>query len=376
MQHSIGNSKALVVLASALASALLCGGASAQQVTLYGIVDVAVERVSNTTAAGVTNWRMPSTTASVPSRWGLRGSEDLGNGLRAVFTLESGFAPGTGTLGQAGRMFGRQAFVGLSGPWGTVAFGRQYTTTFWSLLDADVAGPLVFALGSLDPYLPNARVDNSLSYRGVFSGLTVAGTYSLGRDGANPTPNNPTGTNCPGTVNGDTKSCRAWSMMLKYDQPHWGVAVSNDTLRGGAGSWAAAGLTSSSLTDTRTIVDGYVKLGGVKLGGGVIRRDNEGSAATPRSDLRFIGVNWPVTEAFSADAQISQLKFKDSANKANLFVLRGNYALSRRTSVYAALGQIDNSGTLAISVSGGAPGSAPPAGESQNGLAAGVRHAF
>lgn len=355
---------------------LLCGAAAAQSVTFYGIVDVAVERISNTTAAGVTNWRVPANTGSVPSRWGLRGSEDLGDGLKAVFTLESGFAPGTGALGQAGRMFGRQAFVGLSGPWGTAALGRQYTMTFWSLLDADVIGPLVFALGSLDAYIPNARVDNALSYRGSFSGLTVGATYSLGRDAANPTPNNPAGTNCPGNVAGDTSSCRAWSALLKYDQPTWGVALATDTLRGGAGSWAAAGLTSSSLTDTRTTLNGYVKFAGLKVGGGVIHRDNEGNATTPRSDLAFVGVSWPVSAAFSADAQVAQLKFKGSANKANLFVLRGNYALSRRTSVYAAVGQIDNSGTLAVSVSGGAPGSAPPAGEGQNGLVAGVRHSF
>jgi predicted porin len=364
------NALALAVLA--LASA----GAAAQQVTIYGVIDVAVERISNTTAAGVTNWRMPSTTGSVPSRWGLRGSEDLGNGLKAVFTLESGFAPGTGALGQAGRSFGRQAFVGLSGPWGTVALGRQYTMTFWSLLDADVIGPMVFAIGSLDPYIPNARVDNAISYRGTFSGLTVGATYSLGRDAANPTPNNPAGTNCPGTVGGDTKSCRAWSALLKYDQPTWGVALAGDTLRGGAGSWPAAGLTSSSLTDTRITLDGYVRVAGIKLGGGVIRRDNEGSATTPRSDLSFFGASWPVTPALTVDAQVARLKYKGSPNSADLLVLRGNYALSKRTSLYAALGHIANDGTLAVSVSGGAPGSAPPAGESQHGLVAGIRHAF
>jgi predicted porin len=357
------------------ALAATCASAAAQQVTVYGIVDVAVERVSNT-GAGVTNWRMPSTTASVPSRWGVRGSEDLGGGLRAVFTLESGFAPGTGALGQGGRAWGRQAFVGLSGAWGTATFGRQYTMTFWSMLDADVVGPLVYGLGSLDPYLPNARVDNSIGYRGTFAGFTLGATYSLGRDAANPTPNNPAATNCPGTVGGDTKSCRAWSAMVKYDQPTWGVALASDTLRGGAGSWAAAGLTSSDLTDTRTTLDGYVKFAGVKLGGGVIRRDNEGHATTPRSDLLFVGASWPATAALTVDAQLAQLKFKDSANQADLAVLRANYALSKRTSVYAAVGHIDNDGTLAVSVSGGGPGTAPPAGQAQNGLAAGVRHSF
>ncbi|MFP3617304.1 porin, partial [Paraburkholderia sp. SIMBA_050] len=48
------------------------------------------------------------------SRWGLRGTEDLGGGLKAIFVLENGFSVGTGAAGQGGAMFGRQAYVGLS----------------------------------------------------------------------------------------------------------------------------------------------------------------------------------------------------------------------------------------------------------------------
>ena len=60
------------------------------------------------------------------SRWGLRGSEDLGDGLRAVFTLESGFDSGNGKPGQSSRLFGRQATIGLaSDSWGQLDFGRQ-----------------------------------------------------------------------------------------------------------------------------------------------------------------------------------------------------------------------------------------------------------
>lgn len=354
----------------------LAGAQTTSAVTLYGVMDVAVESISNVGPSGINLVRVPSTTGSLPSRWGMRGSEDLGNGLKAEFVLESGFAPDTGTSGQGGRLFGRQAYVGLSGKWGTFSLGRQYSMLLWSLIDADVIGPMVFGLGSLDSYLPNTRVDNALAWRGTFNGVTLGATYSLGRDTANPTPNNPAATNCGGESATDTMACRAWSMVVKYNQPGWGVAAGIDELRGGAGSWAVAGLTSSTLTDRRTTLNGYVKLGAAKVAGGLISRDNQGSATTPRSDLLFVGVSYPVTPSFTLDAQLAQLKYKDSDNKAQLAVLRGVYSLSKRTAVYAGVGQIGNDGTLAISVSGGAPGSNPAAGASQTGMVAGLRHSF
>lgn len=357
------------------ATLLLATGAQAQQVTLYGLFDVAVERVSNIGATGASVVRMPTTTGTLPSRWGMRGSEDLGDGLKAVFTLESGFGPDTGVSQQGGRLFGRQAFVGLTGNFGTVAFGRQYTMLFYSLLDTDVIGPMVFGIGSLDSYLPNTRIDNAITWRGtLFSGLSAGASYSLGRDTVN--GNSPAATGCGGEVAGDSSACKEWSAMLKYDQPSWGVAAGVDQLHGGAGSWAVLGLTSSALTDRRTTLNGYVKFGGLKIAGGLIKRHNEGSATTPRSDLLFIGASYPITPAFSVDAQLSQLKFKDSANKAKLGIVRGNYSLSKRTTLYAAFGRIDNDGTLAISVSGGAPGSNPAAASSQNGVVTGIRHTF
>ncbi|MES2944216.1 MAG: porin, partial [Pseudomonadota bacterium] len=353
-----------------------CAIASAQtlpSVTLYGLIDVAVERVSNVGASGTSLVRVPGNTGSLPSRWGMRGSEDLGDGLKAEFTLESGFGPDTGSLGQGGRLFGRQAYVGISGKWGMVSLGRQHTMLQTALMDADVIGPMLFSLGSLDNYIPNARADNALAWRGTFDGLTLGATYSLGRDTANPAPNNPGGTNCAGESATDTQACREWSLLAKYNQPSWGVAAGIDEMRGGAGSWVAAGLTTSSLTDRRSTLNGYVKVGTVKLAGGLISRNNEGSAATPRSDLIFFGVSYPVTPSLTLDAQLAQLKFKNSANKAQLALVRGVYSLSRRTALYASLGHISNDGTLAISVSGGASGSNPAAGASQLGILASCR---
>ncbi|MBT2304066.1 porin [Variovorax paradoxus] len=344
--------------------------ATASTVTLYGLIDAGVEYVKGS-SGHVT--RMPSLTGSLPSRWGVRGVEDLGDGLRGVFVLESGFDPGTGTLNQGGRGFGRQAFVGLSGGWGTLTMGRQYTMLFWSLLDADILGPNLYGIGSLDNYIPNARADNALVYRGTFNGLTLGASYSLGRDTANAGPS-PAGTNCPGEGAPDSKACREWSALLKYDSQRWGAALAVDEIRGGPGAFA--GLVSSALKDRRVSANGYVKLGEGQLSAGLIRRDNEGSIATPRSNLWYIGASYPVLPTLTLDAQLHRLNFENSRNKATLAAVRGTYHLSKRSAVYATVGRISNGGNLAMSVSGGAVGITPRAGGSQTGVMVGMRHSF
>ena len=361
------------LLASALFTTAACA-AQAQTVTIYGILDQAVEHLTNVGAGQGGLTRMPGLTGSFPSRLGFRGSEDLGGGLKAIFTLEQGLGVDSGTLNQGGRAFGRQSYVGLAGDWGSVTAGRQYSMLYWSQLDADILGPNAFGSASLDSYLPNARVDNSLAYRGTFSGLTIGATYSLGRDTVNAGPT-PAGTNCPGESATDSKACRQWSAMLKYDQTNWGIVGAIDEFRGGPGAFA--GLTSSALKDRRATVAGWVKVADVvKIGAGVISRRNEGSAATPRSDLWYLGASYAVTPLLTLDAQYFNLNFKDSVNEAGLFAVKATYALSKRTAVYATAGRISNDGTAAISVSNAAAGGAPAPGASQNGVALGVRHTF
>lgn len=367
----------------AAALALAASSAQAQSVTTYGLIDLAVEHVSAVGSPGSGLTRMPSLTGSLPSRIGLRGSEDLGDGLRAVFTLEMGFAPDQGTINQGGRAWGRQSFVGLSGNWGLVSFGRQYTMLFWSLLEADIMGPALYGTGSLDAYIPNARADNTFAYRGTFGGLTLGAMYSLGRDAVN--AGSPAGTNCAGESAADPQACREWSALLKYDSPAWGTAMAVDEFHGGAGAFA--GLTRSAMTDRRVSANGYVKLGGVKLALGLVRRENGAIATTPittptttptttpRSDLWYAGASWPVTGLLTLEAQWHTLRYQGGSD-AVLGALRGTYSLSRRTALYAAWGYIDNGAGLAISVSAGAGGSNPVPGATQQALAVGMRHSF
>lgn len=359
--------------ASALAALALAGSAQAQNVTLYGVLDSGIERLSASGGAGSVV-RVPNLTASVPSRWGLRGSEDLGGGMKAVFTIESGFGVDNGTQGQGGRGFGRQAFVGLESGWGTVTFGRQYTMTFWSLLDADILGPNIYGSASLDSYIPNARADNAIGYRGKFGGLTLGATYSLGRDSVNAGPS-PVGTNCAGESLTDKSACREWSAMAKYDTATWGGALAYDEIKGGAGAFG--GLTSSALKDTRLSLNGWVKVGDTKIGGGLLRRNNDGAPTNPKSDILYLGAAYPITQQFVLDGEVLRLHYKTSGENATILAARGTYNFSKRSAAYVTAGRIGNSGNLAVSVSGGqVPAAAPVAGGSQLGLMVGVRHYF
>src|ERR1700737_4890274 len=101
------------------------GAAHAQSsVTLYGLIDAGISWVSNSKGSKLFQ---ESNNAMNSDRWGLRGAEDLGGGLKAIFVLENGFSINNGALGQGGLEFGRQAYVGLSSDqYGTVTLGRQY----------------------------------------------------------------------------------------------------------------------------------------------------------------------------------------------------------------------------------------------------------
>src|ERR1700740_578599 len=93
-------------------------------VTLYGLLSEGF--VYNTNAGGKKLTQLASGTEQLP-RLGFKGGEDLGGGPSAIFVLENGFSLTTGALGQGGRMFGRQAYVGFANPtFGTLTLGRQY----------------------------------------------------------------------------------------------------------------------------------------------------------------------------------------------------------------------------------------------------------
>ena len=314
--------------------------------------------------------KMPTLTASFPSRLGFKGTEDLGGGLQAMFVLESGFAVDTGGMGQGNRLFGRQSFVGLKNNYGTVMLGRQVNMTYLVTAKSDVMGPNIFSISSIDSYIPNARSDNAIGYLGTFSGVTVGATYSFGRDTS--TAGGASATGCAGEVAGNAKACRQVTAMLAYDSQSFGVSSSYDIMYGNTG--AANGLTSSDNTDQRVTLNGYAMLGSTKIGMGVMDRKTRAAAAVNTdSDLYYLGFSYPISTALVLDAQVARLNIKGSANKSTLSVARLTYNLSKRTALYTSLGYMKNAGTAAIPLDvGGTVGT----GMNQFGVMTGVRHTF
>lgn len=379
-------SPAITVLMCTAVGAMSHVALAQSSVSLYGIIDTGIEYVSHANATGDRLFRMPGITGELPSRWGLRGSEDLGSGYSAYFTLESGFNPRAGDMGQGGRLFGRQALVGIKSPYGTVSLGRQYSMTFLAMQNTDILGPDIYGIAALDAYIPNARVDNSISYVGTYKGFSAGANYSFGRD-ATGTGNSPASGICAGSVPGDATACRDWSVMLKYDAPYFGAAASYEEQRGGGANAAANfydGVTPTALPDAaekdiRTQVSAYTKFGKAKIGGGWLnRRVETTSTAIPdvHSNLFFLGASYYFTPAFVTDGEVYRIINSQHDARATLSTLRFTYLFSTRTAVYAQGAYLANSAKARYSVSAGGGGTTPGAGMGQTGVMLGVRHMF
>ncbi|HBP28504.1 porin [Advenella sp. FME57] len=182
----------------ALQSIVLLGAATgvaqaATSVTLYGLVDGGIgytktkitQNEAKYTARGWAQERKVGMVNGIlnGNRWGLKGTEDLGNGTSAIFQLESGFDLGTGESKQDGRLFGRKAIIGLTGDsWGTLTLGRQYNVADDVVSGIDPFGTGVLQAGVVDGAFgdsPSARMDNSIKYMTPdFGGFKFGIAYS------------------------------------------------------------------------------------------------------------------------------------------------------------------------------------------------------
>ncbi|WP_042303369.1 porin [Paraburkholderia kururiensis] len=177
-----------LALAMLAPSTLLAAGAAHAQssVTLYGTIDTSITYVHN--AQGNQNlWALGNSSNGNLSgtRWGVKGSEDLGGGLHAIFQLENGFNPSTGQLGQGSRLFGRQAYVGLaSTQYGSLTLGRQYDPLIdlvQGLTEDNYFGSAFATAGDVDNYDNSFRVNNAVKYASpVWYGLQAEAMYSFG----------------------------------------------------------------------------------------------------------------------------------------------------------------------------------------------------
>lgn len=169
---------------------VFAGSAMAADVTLYGALDTGFEyfhhKTTNFDGASVKDDTFDMQNGwDTASRWGLKGSEDLGNGYKVGFKLESGFNSDDGTMNQSDRLFGREAGLTLSGPFGSVAFGR-----FGGISSSAGTYDLLGYVESFDGgdgdvwgFAASERYDNMVVYQTPrFAGLQGTVQYSFKTD--------------------------------------------------------------------------------------------------------------------------------------------------------------------------------------------------
>lgn len=167
------------LIALAVASLVSAPVFAQSQVTVYGTFDAGVRNQSNVDGNGTSNLTMDSSGTYNSNRWGFKGSEDLGNGMKANFTLEGGFLSGTGNGLSTSALFTRKQIVGLSGNWGALDLGRNYTSIFYTTGAYD---PFHYKYTGIIPVagLDGARRNNTITYTGNFSGVTFRANHAVG----------------------------------------------------------------------------------------------------------------------------------------------------------------------------------------------------
>jgi len=339
----------------ALAAISFAGAAAAQSsVTLFGIVDAAYGHVSagGKSVNGISNSGINS------SRLGFRGNEDLGGGMRANFWLEGQLQNdvGNGNATGGGLDFRRQAWVGLSGGFGEVQFGRQYTPTFWNLTIYDPFGTNGVAQSLTPSMMSNigagnntnaVRASNMIHYilPAAMGGFRGQAMYSFGEN------------------TGGIKTNNYLGFRVGYGAGPLSVDYAYGKTEG-----------ATDATDTKyNNVGASFDLGMVKP---MIVWAQEKTGSGARINAWELGLTAPMGQG-ELRAAYSRYDVKNSSNDWNKLGLGYVYNLSKRTAMYAQYARVSNKGAqiVAVSNNGLSAGAAAPGGSS-TGYEFGVRHAF
>ncbi|KVL46918.1 hypothetical protein WS99_23915 [Burkholderia territorii] len=386
--------KSIIALAAVGAFSSLAHAQSS--VTLYGIIDEGLSYTNNVAVAGangnVTRGNVFALQSGVlqGSRWGLKGTEDLGGGMKAIFQVENGFNASNGALGQGGRMFGRQAYVGLSSAnAGTVTLGRQYDSV------VDYLGPMTangnwggafFSHPFDNDNTDNSfRINNSVKYTSAnYGGFQFGGLY--GFSNSTQFSNN-----------------RAWSVGARYSNGPFTVAAAYLDLKNGATINSAgaqtdgipfagllSGLASAAAGKAVTVAFANQRIGGIGASYAVGPATlgvmaSESLMQTPTAYARFLNVEGNVqyfvmpTLALGAMYDYTRLTLSANGDRAggnfHTVGLMTDYFLSKRTDLYAqAVYQKGSSGTDGLVGVSGAGGYST--GTSQVVARVGIRHKF
>jgi predicted porin len=366
------------------AAAMLASQCSLAQstVNLYGALDV---YVGNQQASGTASRRVVNSGFN-PNSLGFTGTEDLGDGLKAGFVLEGQPLLDTGTYGQGGKFFGRQALVFVSGNWGRISAGRQHTAgrafgvkyagSAW--LSVEPTGNFELAMGSgISPAMNadtvGARLSNSLSYASPnvggfsFSALQSAaegGTFATGQAKA--------------TVLGLSYAAGSFTADFVYNRiPEIaGSQVKQDDYALGA------------TYDARFAK--FFLAGQLKRGSAVAAPGSTTALAGSQAKDKFftVGAQIPVGvgligvsagKLYVSDAHRGRHAanispgFGNVMDDASAYAVSYTYFLSKRTSLFAAYGALNNAGASDASL---VPSLRPAGGGTSSLLGFGMRHSF
>lgn len=345
-----------------LALAAAVGGAAQAQsnVQVYGLLDVGVENANNTSAGGGSMTRVISGGMNT-SRWGFRGTEDLGGGLKAVFNLEGGILMDTGA--QDGALFKRQAYVGLEGAFGRVVIGRSFTSVYDTVISYDPMGfAPYYSWATSGPatgpskYGFTTAYDNLIKYAGSFGDFRFGANYSAGEQTTGVADSAKMGATVAYKIGGA-------NLMATYERSNGNTVPA----------------TGNRDENTVWHVGANYETGPLKFWA-VLRDYNltAGRAATPdvEATTTWGGVAFKPNEVTTLTAAVYHINVKNVAAGRDadptMYVLRYRYALSKRTDLHV-------SGAYAKAKNGQLTGlSRDDAGfgNSQRGITAGMQHRF
>ncbi|MFJ1252359.1 porin [Cupriavidus sp. CuC1] len=360
-------------LAFLAAMSLLPVAAQAQSsVTLYGVVDDGIEYINHLPRSGGgsgTAVRMSAGNQST-SRWGLRGREDLGTGLAAVFQLENGFDADTGLANQGGRMFGRQAYVGLTNRYGTLSLGRHQNLLYdFSTPFDPLSVSTRYSLLSHDRWM-SSRSDNSIKFTGETGAIYYGVLYSTGYDST-----------AGGEIPGASKAGREMSGAVGYTSGPFTSRLVYDELRGST-------LALDRNTERRAAISGIYTIGAAKVYAGYRWYYGNYQTSELRTNLYWLGLQYQATPNLSVTGAAYYTDVRNTAADPFSFVLQTSYAFSKRTDLYTSLGYVWNRHGSSLGLGGFGPSltRAPNtltttaeqtvAGQSQLGAVVGIRHRF
>ena len=369
---------------------------STSNVTLFGTVDAAVAASDN--GAPVNSHAASLTSGTLSgSFWGVRGSEDLGGGLKANFMLQAGLDvdtgagktysgnPTTATPALPGGapvvgLFNRRSYVELEGKFGSVAAGRDYTPLYWVVKESDPLNLGLYGNAQAVTQISGtssdrfARASNAVFYVspavGGFQGRLM---YSLGSESAGfsgvATPTTPP----PKDAN------HMAGVSLNYTLGGWVVTAAYQALKLPmvAGTGATAVFTGTTGTRKDTVIGSKYNFGDFMLAAGYMKIQQP-ILNTDGHDVWLGGTAALGPGTVLLELQRIRLEATTGAEKkGTIFALGYVYNLSKRTAVYASLGEVNNNatGTFALA-SNDNQVAAGAAGGHVKALATGIRHNF